>query len=58
MALEALSEYALSVPESPFRTVNALFTIQGRSEMEKLTLDKSEKVETELKVNRMSQMYE
>nr|BAB03285.1 complement C4-2 [Cyprinus carpio] len=49
MALEALSEYALSVPESPFRTVNALFTIQGRSEMEKLTLDKSEKVETELK---------
>uniref|UniRef100_A0A8C2F497 Complement 4B (Chido blood group) n=1 Tax=Cyprinus carpio TaxID=7962 RepID=A0A8C2F497_CYPCA len=50
MALEALSEYALSVPESPFRTVNALFTIQGRSEMEKLTLDKSEKVETELKV--------
>uniref|UniRef100_A0A8C1RX32 Complement 4B (Chido blood group) n=1 Tax=Cyprinus carpio TaxID=7962 RepID=A0A8C1RX32_CYPCA len=50
MALEALSEYALSVPEAPFRTVNALFTIQGRSEMEKLTLDKSEKVETELKV--------
>ncbi|KTG43556.1 hypothetical protein cypCar_00007550 [Cyprinus carpio] len=49
MALEALSEYALSVPEAPFRTVNALFTIQGRSEMEKLTLDKSEKVETELK---------
>ncbi len=58
MALEALSEYALSIPEAPFRTINAKFTVQGRSEMEKLTLDKNEKVEIELKVNRMSQMYE
>lgn len=52
MALEALSEYALSIPETPFSTINALFTVQGRSETEKLLLDKNEKVETDLKVNR------
>ncbi|RXN26002.1 complement C4-like protein [Labeo rohita] len=49
MALEALSEYALSIPETPFSTINALFTVQGRSETEKLLLDKNEKVETDLK---------
>ncbi|XP_073703933.1 complement C4-B [Garra rufa] len=49
VALEALSEYALSIPEAPLTTINALFTVQGRSEMEKLLLHKNEKVETELK---------
>ncbi|KAK7157442.1 hypothetical protein R3I93_008812 [Phoxinus phoxinus] len=50
MALEALAEYALNIPETPITTVNALFTIPGRSEMERLLLDKNEKkVETELK---------
>ncbi|XP_058603327.1 complement C4-B isoform X1 [Onychostoma macrolepis] len=50
MALEALSEYALSIPEAPFTAINAQFTVQGRSEMEKLILDKNEnKVEKELK---------
>ncbi|XP_039530527.1 complement C4-B [Pimephales promelas] len=50
MALEALSEYALKIPETPITTVNAQFTVSGRSEMEKLLLEKNEnKVETELK---------
>uniref|UniRef100_A0A672KKA6 Complement C4-like n=1 Tax=Sinocyclocheilus grahami TaxID=75366 RepID=A0A672KKA6_SINGR len=51
MGLEALSEYALSIPEVPVSKINAQFTVQGRSEMEKLLLEKNEnKVETELKV--------
>uniref|UniRef100_A0A671R434 Complement C4-like n=1 Tax=Sinocyclocheilus anshuiensis TaxID=1608454 RepID=A0A671R434_9TELE len=50
MGLEALSEYALSIPEVPVSKINAQFTVQGRSEMEKLLLEKNEnKVETELK---------
>ncbi|KAK2903268.1 hypothetical protein Q8A67_007981 [Cirrhinus molitorella] len=50
MALEALSEYALSIPEAPITTVNAVFTVKGRSEMEKMLLDENEKkVEKELK---------
>ncbi|KTF88988.1 hypothetical protein cypCar_00038722 [Cyprinus carpio] len=52
MALEALSEYALSRPEAPISKINAQFIVQGRSEMEKLLLGKKKenKVETELKV--------
>lgn len=50
VALEALSEYALSLPETPITTINAQFTVTGRSEMEKMNLEKSEnKVEAELK---------
>ncbi|KAL6489631.1 hypothetical protein MHYP_G00033720 [Metynnis hypsauchen] len=50
VALEALSEYAIHKPESPFRMINVQFTSPGRSEMEKLVLDKQgEKVEAELK---------
>ncbi|XP_036452334.1 complement C4-B [Colossoma macropomum] len=50
MALEALSEYAIHKPESPFSVINVQFTSSGRSEMEKLVLDKKgEKVEAELK---------
>ncbi|KAK9960652.1 hypothetical protein ABG768_008497 [Culter alburnus] len=50
MALEALSEYALRIPDTPITIVSAQFTVPGRSEMEKLHLDKHEKkVETELK---------
>uniref|UniRef100_A0AAR2LC75 Complement 4B (Chido blood group) n=1 Tax=Pygocentrus nattereri TaxID=42514 RepID=A0AAR2LC75_PYGNA len=49
MALEALSEYAIQRPESPFRVINVQFTSPGRSVMEKLVLDKQgEKVEAEL----------
>lgn len=52
VALEALSEYALSLPETPITTINAQFTITGKSEMEKMNLEKSEnKVEAELKVS-------
>lgn len=40
MALEALSEYALSRPEAPISKINAQFIVQGRSEMEKLLLGK------------------
>lgn len=55
MALEALSEYALNIPETPITTVIAQFTVPGRSEMERLQLDKTEKkVETELKVNSLN----
>ncbi|XP_052000318.1 complement C4-like [Xyrauchen texanus] len=50
VALEALSEYAMSIPEPPMTKINAQFTIPGRSEMEKLLLENSEKkVEAELK---------
>ncbi|XP_067305139.1 complement C4-B [Pseudorasbora parva] len=50
MALEALSENALNMPKKDITIVNAQFTVPGRSEMEKLNLDKNEnKVETELK---------
>ncbi|XP_048008850.1 complement C4-B-like isoform X9 [Megalobrama amblycephala] len=50
VALEALTEYALSIPETPITTVNAQFTVPGRPEMEKLQLVKNKKkVETELK---------
>ncbi|XP_052002681.1 complement C4-like [Xyrauchen texanus] len=50
MALEALSEYALSIPKPTITSINAHFTIPGRSEMEKLFLDNNEKkVEAELK---------
>lgn len=55
MALEALTEYALSIPETPITTVNAQFTVPGRPEMEKLQLVKNKKkVETELKVNSLN----
>lgn len=55
MALEALSEYALRIPDNPITIVNAQFTVPGRSEMENLHLDKNEnKVETELKVNSLN----
>lgn len=51
MALEALSEYKLSIPEPPITNVNAQFTVSGRSETEKLLFDNKEKgVEAELKV--------
>ncbi|KAK7147686.1 hypothetical protein R3I94_010263 [Phoxinus phoxinus] len=50
VALEALTEYALTIPQTPITAVNAQFTVPGRSEMERLQLDKNEKkVETELK---------
>ncbi|XP_065117363.1 complement C4-A-like [Paramisgurnus dabryanus] len=50
VALEALSEYALSIPEPPITKVNVQFTVTGRSEMEKLNFDNSEKkIEAELK---------
>ncbi|XP_073728066.1 complement C4-B isoform X2 [Misgurnus anguillicaudatus] len=50
VALEALSEYALSIPKQPLTKVNVQFTVAGRSEMEKLNFDNSEKkIETELK---------
>ncbi|KAL7886405.1 hypothetical protein AOLI_G00041260 [Acnodon oligacanthus] len=50
VALEALSEYAIHKPESPFRMINVQFTRPGRPEMERLVLDKQgEKVEAELK---------
>ncbi|KAI4881188.1 hypothetical protein NFI96_027254, partial [Prochilodus magdalenae] len=48
VALEALSEYAIHKPESPFRIINIQFTRAGRSEALKLD-SKGEKVETELK---------
>ncbi|KAL7875318.1 hypothetical protein SRHO_G00062880 [Serrasalmus rhombeus] len=49
VALEALSEYAIQRPESPFRVINVQFTTPGRSVMERLVLDKQgEKVEAEL----------
>ncbi|XP_077065348.1 complement C4-like [Siphateles boraxobius] len=50
VALEALTEYALNMPQTPISTVNAQFTIPGRSEMERLQLGKKKKkVETDLK---------
>ncbi|KAI7806480.1 putative complement C4 [Triplophysa rosa] len=50
VALEALSEYRLSIPEPPITSINAQFTVTGRSETEKLLFDNNEKgVEAELK---------
>lgn len=51
MALEALSEYTLNIPQPPVTTINAQFTVTGRSEIENLLFDNKEtKVEAELKV--------
>uniref|UniRef100_A0A8C7L3R0 Complement C4B (Chido/Rodgers blood group) n=1 Tax=Oncorhynchus kisutch TaxID=8019 RepID=A0A8C7L3R0_ONCKI len=50
VALEALSEYALSRPQPPITEVEVQFTIPGKSDIQKLSLDnKGDKVETELK---------
>uniref|UniRef100_A0A8C7PKM7 Complement 4B (Chido blood group) n=1 Tax=Oncorhynchus mykiss TaxID=8022 RepID=A0A8C7PKM7_ONCMY len=50
VALEALSEYALNRPQPPITEVEVQFTIPGKSDIQKLSLDnKGDKVETELK---------
>ncbi|KAG5856595.1 hypothetical protein ANANG_G00009580 [Anguilla anguilla] len=50
VALEALSEYALSRSSSPSTKLDLQFTAPGRSQKAKLTMDKpGERVETELK---------
>ncbi|KAM6909677.1 complement C4-B [Xenentodon cancila] len=50
VALEALSEYELKRPPSPDTNMIAEFTVQGRNEIVRLTLEnKKEKVETSLR---------
>ncbi|XP_030639249.1 complement C4 [Chanos chanos] len=50
IALEAMSQYAISQPETRSSTLDAQFDVPGKAQKEKLVLDKTgEKVEAELK---------